>query len=122
MLAVEIIYQTLKDAFNNRVGPHPLPEKFEIHDGTYVTYQKVSTEALTVMEGWTGYDYVRMQLMVVNEDIVQCERAAQQVRWLMQEQDKSEVACVGSMSDFDPETQLFYETIDFMMWQTACEV
>lgn len=120
MLASEIVYESLKTDFEDRVGPHPLPEPFVLRDKPYVTYQKISTESLDVIDGWTGHDYVRMQLMVVHQDNIQCERYSQQVRWLMTEQKYSECVCVGSYSDYDAETQLYYEMVDFMMWQNAC--
>lgn len=120
MLAAEIIYQTLSTEFNGRVAPVPMPEKFDLQSGVYVTYQKISTMPLDDDANWMGHDQVRMQINVFHNDIIECEHCAAQVRWLMCGQKLGACECVGSRSDFDPETQLYYEQIDFLIWQSVC--
>lgn len=121
MLASEIVYESLKTDFEDRVGPHPLAEPFELRDKPYVTYQKISSESLDDDGNWTGHDSVRMQVNVFHQDSIVCERSAIDVRWIMTEvQNYCACECVGSRSDYDPETQIYYEQIDFLMWQSVC--
>ncbi|MCE1272442.1 MAG: hypothetical protein LWW88_12985 [Acinetobacter sp.] len=121
MLASEIIYQVLGPHFNDRVAPHPIPEKFDLQGGVYITFQKISSSSFSDDGGWTGHDYVRVQVNVHHTDMIECEKNAIQVKNLMNDQEycSCEIAG-GSGIEFDPETQLYYEQIDFYVWQSSC--
>lgn len=120
MLASEIIYQVLGPHFNDRVAPHPIPEKFDMAT-TYITYQSISNMPLSILDGWTGHDQVRMQVNIYNSDNVQCERDAIQVKWAMDQQRLAGCELLDqSDGGFDADTQLYCQQIDFYIWQSAC--
>lgn len=121
MLASEIIYQVLGPHFNDRVAPHPIPEKFDLQGSVYITFQKISSSSFNDDGGWTGHDYVRVQVNVHHTDMIECEKNANQVRHLMNDQSLCSCEIAGGAGiDFDSETQLYYEQIDFFMWQSSC--
>lgn len=117
MLVKEIIYVVLGPFFNSRVGPHPLPQNFDKSE-TYVTYQGVSEVPLNTVKAWTGHSNQRIQINVFNHDIIECEKAKNQVIWAMTEQ-KHSSCTVSSMRDegLDSDTQLYQQQIDFLIWQ-----
>lgn len=120
MLASEAIYQVLGPLFNDRVGPHPLPEAFD-KSFTYITYQGISNEQLITLDGWTGHGQVRVQVNIYNHDNIECEKEAIKVIWAMDEQQLVSSSIVDQVDGgFDTETQLWCQQIDFYIWQSAC--
>lgn len=120
MLASEIIYAVLASTFADRVGPAPLPEPFDHQSGTYITYQKISGVGFEDDYGWLGHDEVRMQINVYHSDIIECEKESTKMRWLMNSQNLCACSEEGSSAGFDSETQLYFEQVDFLIWQSVC--
>lgn len=120
MLASEVLYQVLGPIFNDRVGPHPLPEGFE-KSVTYITYQGISNENLSTLKGWTGHSQVRVQVNVYNHEEIQCQKEAIRVIWAMDEQRLVSSSIADQVDGgFDVDTQLYCQQIDFYIWQSAC--
>lgn len=120
MLVSEIIYAVLKGPFNDRVGPHPLPEGFD-KSATYITYQGVTNIPLNTVQGWTGHDRVRIQINVYNHEKLQAEKDANAVKWAMDQQKFSNCEIAEQRDGgFDEEAQVWGQEIDFYLWQNAC--
>ncbi len=64
MLANEICYALLDPHF--KCGPHPLPKGEDLSNG-YVTYQDISIIPEMAVDGWLGFDQVRVQINVFNK-------------------------------------------------------
>ena len=116
MLAIEICYALLKDEFE--CGPHPLPEGIDLARG-YVTYQDVSLMPQESISGWMGFDQVRMQVNVYNKSKLQSSRDANRIKRLFTKENPfGGCSVVAGRSDFDTETMLHLQQIDFYMYQS----
>lgn len=116
MLAIEICYALLKEEFE--CGPHPLPEGTDQARG-YVTYQDVSLMPQESISGWMGFDQVRMQVNVYNKSKLQASRDANRIKRLFTKENPfGGCSVVAGRSDFDTETMLHLQQIDFYMYQS----
>ena len=116
MLAIEICCALLKDEFE--CGPHPLPEGVDLTLG-YVTYQDISIMPQDSTSGWLGFDQVRMQVNVYNKSKLQAPQHANRIKRLFTKENPfSGCSVVAGRSDFDPETMLHLQQIDFYMYQS----
>ena len=116
MLAIEICYALLKDKLE--CGPHPLPEGADLTLG-YVTYQDISIMPQDSTSGWLGFDQVRMQVNVYNKSKLQASQHANRIKRLFTKENPfSGCSVVAGRSDFDPETMLHLQQIDFYMYQS----
>ena len=116
MLAIEICCALLKDEFE--CGPHPLPEGVDLTLG-YVTYQDISIMPQDRTSGWLGFDQVRMQVNVYNKSKLQASQHANRIKRLFTKENPfSGCSVVAGRSDFDPETMLHLQQIDFYMYQS----
>lgn len=116
MLAIEICYALLKDEFE--CGAHPLPEGADLAQG-YVTYQDISTMPQDSISGWLGFDQVRMQINVYDKSKLKASHDANRIKRLFtKENPYSRCSVVAGRSDFDTETMLHLQQIDFYMYQS----
>lgn len=117
MLVKEIIYAVLGPLFNDRVGPHPLPQGFDKSE-TYITYTIVSVAPLNTVKAWTGHSQQRVQINIYNHDTIICEKAKNEVIWALTDQ-KHTSCTVLTESDngLDEDTQLYQQQVDFLIWQ-----
>lgn len=117
MLASEVIYQTLGPLFNDQVAPAPIAQNQKV-EGTYITYQGISEEALNTVKTWTGYEQLRVQINVHHLDKIQCEQDARKVKRAMSDQILTSCVVVGGQDGgFDDETQLYQQQVDILIWQ-----
>lgn len=116
MLAIEICFALLKDEFE--CAPHPLPEGVDLSNG-YVTYQDVSIVPQDSISGWMGFDQVRMQVNVYHKSKLEVTRNAHRIQKIFTKQNPySGCSVVAGRSDFDDETMLYLQQIDFYLFQS----
>lgn len=117
MLASEIIYSVLAPLFDGQVAPAPLAMGQKV-EGTYITYQSISEEALNTVKEWTGFEQLRVQINIHNADKIQCELDARIIKRAISEQKISSCSLLGGQDGgFDDETQLYQHQVDILIWQ-----
>lgn len=117
MLAIEICNALLIQA-SIKGGPAPLEEGEDLTNG-YVTFQDISTLAENTVEGWTGIDYLRMQVNVYHKEKLQVLKLANRVKRLFANQNHyCECSIAGERASHDTETLLHCQQIDFFMTQS----
>lgn len=116
MLANEICYALLDPHF--KCGPHPLPRGEDLSNG-YVTYQDISIIPEMAVDGWLGFDQVRVQINVFNKQGLKASQDANRIKRIFtKENSYSGCVVIGQRSDFDAETMLYFQQIDFYLTQS----
>lgn len=120
MFASVMLFKILGDKFSNRVYPHPAPKSAD-KSTPYVTYQKISTvDALHDLERFIGAEQIRMQVNIFHPELLLAEHLAADVKRMLTTQQLCACTYIDCNSQFDEETQLNAEMIDFFIWQSAC--
>jgi hypothetical protein len=119
MRASVLIFQTLGSLVGGRV--YPAPRK-EADDQTmpYITYQKISADPLVTLENDWSDEQLRVQVNVYHNTLNLSELLAIQVKEAMKAQTVSALQILDSRADYDFDTKLHSESIDFSMWQNSC--
>lgn len=117
MLAIEICNALLSGA-GFKCGPAPIAAGEDLTDG-YVTFQDISTVPQNDVTGWTGIDYVRMQVNVYHHEKLKASQRANQIKKLFSKQNPyCECTPAGERGSHDTETLLHCQQIDFYMTQS----
>lgn len=116
MLAIETCNALLNPHFN--CGPAPLPKGSDLENG-YVTYQDVSTVPESSTEGWLGFDQVRVQVNIYHHEKLQAMKNANFIKRLFTKQNPyGGCSVVAERSGHDEETMLYFQQIDFYLYQS----
>lgn len=121
MRASVMIFQTLSPLLSARVFPAP---RAETADQTvpYATYQKITSNSENTLDAWTGHDYVRVQVDVWHNTLNEAEILGNQVKSAITNQTLCAAELADTRDTYDETTKLHGQSIDFMIWQTACDV
>jgi len=98
----------------DRIYAHILP------DGTAfpaISFQRVSTAAVNNLAGHALRDLVRIQVDVWARTYDEAKTVAAEVRQRMQEAAGFKGLMANEWDDFEPDTELFRVSGDYMVWQ-----
>lgn len=99
----------------DRIYAHVLPDGAEM---PAVTFGRVSTVAMNNLQGHGGLDLVRMQIDAWATTYDEAKSVAAEVRQRMQEAGFKGLMA-NEFDDFEPDTQRFRVSTDYMVWQRA---
>lgn len=120
MLASIMLIQTLNTVLAGKISPAPWPESSR-PDPPYVTYQKIGTlEALQTLDEYVGAERIRMQINVYDKMQLNAEILSHDVKRLLCQQQLCACEYVSATTDFDADTGLYAEILDFYIWQSQC--
>lgn len=115
MLAAEMVFETLRSYFRDRVHPAVMAEGAE---PPAAVFQEVSSVPVnTLDEGYQGVIQVRMQVDVYAGTPEEVRQLASGATELLTQQQYLVCLFQGRRTFFEQETRLYRESLDFSIWE-----
>ncbi len=123
-LASVQLYSTLSPLTSGKVFPGVAPYKGDPQgnkqdtDTPYISYQRISTQPENTLDGFSGHEWVNMQIDVYHGTDYEAELLANNVLYIL----KTNIPGLiydGRTQGQDFETGYYYESLEIGMWQTA---
>lgn len=117
MIAGVQLYQILSPLVDHRFYPDVATEQ---DDSTppYIVYQHISSQPENTLDGYTGHEWVHMQIDVYHNDKYKCALLANRVIEQINTNIKHSIYG-GQTSTRDPDTGLYRAIIEYEFWQTT---
>lgn len=117
MIAGAQLYPLLSPLVNQRVYPMVVPEA-SIKNTPYIVWQVISDVPENTIDGYTGHEWVRVQIDVYDKSYDACVQLSHDVVATINNNIKT-TDYYGTEQLYDNEARLFRQSIDIGLWQTT---
>lgn len=111
------LFNLLGPLVGDRIYPRVVPEGYE-DQAPYIIYQRISAQPEITLDGFSGYEWVSMQIDIYHDNDYAAELLANQVIHKINTQIEASIYDTRRQGQ-DPDTGLYFESVDYEFWQTA---
>ena len=111
------LYNLLGPLVGDRIYPQVVPEGYESAT-PYIIYRRISAQPMTTLDGFTGHEWVAMQIDIYHDNDYAAELLANNVIHQINTHIDASIFDTRRQGQ-DPDTALYYESVDYEFWQTA---